>query len=37
MSGLSGAAGVTVAIQNTGIAALQQVGVTTMAHISVAP
>ncbi len=35
ISGLTGAAGVTVAIQNTGIAALQQVGVTTMAHINV--
>lgn len=35
ISGLSDAAGVTVAIQNTGIAALQQVGVTTMAHINV--
>ncbi len=35
LSGLTGASGVTVAIQNTGIAALQQVGVTTMAHINV--
>lgn len=35
LSGFSGAAGVTVAIQNTGIAALQQVGVTTMANVTV--
>lgn len=34
MSGLNGT-GVTVAIQNTGIAALQQVGVTTMANVTV--
>ena len=35
LSGLTGAAGVTVALQNTGIAALQQVGVTTMANVTV--
>ena len=35
LSGLTGAAGVTVAMQNTGIAALQQVGVTTMANVSI--
>jgi hypothetical protein len=35
LSGLTGAAGVTVAIQNTGMASLQQVGVTTMANVTV--
>jgi len=35
LSGLTGAAGVTVAIQNTGMASLQQVGVTTMANVSI--
>ena len=35
LSGYNGAAGITVAIQNTGIAAMQQVGVTTMANVTV--
>ena len=35
LSGLTGAAGVTVAMQNTGMASLQQIGVTTMANVTV--
>jgi hypothetical protein len=35
MSAFSGAAGISIAIQNTGMASLQQVGVTTMANVSI--
>jgi hypothetical protein len=35
LSAFTGASGISVAVQNTGMASLQQVGVTTMANVTI--